>query len=513
MKEKITNKLEYEDASPNPEYLIKSIAEQGYSLETAIADLIDNSISAEADKIEILTDVRNNEFLKMFIVDNGNGMSEKQLIQNLQFPSSSVDEKRIETDLGRFGLGLKTASFSQTRKFTVITRTKEKAYNARTWDVDYLKSTGKWRIIVNTKAEIDLYVKEYMSCSDNYHKQFENLEPNTIIVWHGLYKYERFIDSKNRANSLIEELNKDTIEYLGIVFHRFLQRPSNPLAIRINHHLVKPFDPFPVVERTDLRTLGVYEKLFKGDIFKVEGFVLPASAIRESKQSGGWITPNKNLMDLEGLYIYRGDRIIHFGSWNGLLKRSSNLKLARLRVDVGNINDDLLQLNVAKSKISIPYELKVGFLKMLANLKTEAKKEYFNHGIRNHKASSSEKNTETIFTRHATSKGAKLELNIAYPGIEIFVNSLNTDQNEDFKILLRSINTQINKMRDVVTDSDFIGIEEKDELPISSLLKYIQRLKEAKYSKSKMMQIALTDLGYTRNNLPEEIKKTLENES
>jgi hypothetical protein len=512
MRTKEINK-EYEDASPNPEYLIKSIAEQGYSLETALADLIDNSISAGADKIEILTDVKDKEYLKMFIVDNGSGMTEKELTQNLKFPSSSVEEKRKETDLGRFGLGLKTASFSQTRKFTVISRKKGEVFHARTWDVDYLKRTGEWRIIVNTDSEINEYLKEYMSCSDNYQKQFENLEPNTIIVWHGLYKYERFIDSENRANSLIEELNKDTIEYLGIVFHRFLQRFSRPLAIRINHHLVKPFDPFPIDKRTDLRTLGVYEKLFKGDVFKVEGFVLPALAIKESKQQGGWITPNKNLMDLEGLYIYRGDRIIHFGSWNGLLKRSSNLKLARLRVDVGNLNDDLLQLNVAKSKISIPYELKLGFLKMLAKLKDEAKKEYFNHGIRNHKASSSKKNTETLFTRHATSKGAKLELNIAYPGINLFTNSLNSDQNEGFKILLRSINTQINKMRDVVEESDFIGIEEKDELPMSSLIKYIEKLKEQKLTKSKMIQIALTDLGYTRNNLPEEIKKILENES
>ena len=163
---------EYEDASPNPEYLIKSIAEQGYSLETALADLIDNSISALANKIEVLTDVSSKECLKMFIVDNGNGMTEKELIQNLQFPSSSVEKKRKETDLGRFGLGLKTASFAQTRKFTVISRKKGEVYNARTWDVDYLKRTGKWRVIVNTDSEIDEYLKEYRSCSDNYQKQF-----------------------------------------------------------------------------------------------------------------------------------------------------------------------------------------------------------------------------------------------------------------------------------------------------------------------------------------------------
>ena len=513
MKEKIISQLQYEDADPNPEYLIKSIAEQGYSLETALADLIDNSISAEADKIEILTDVNNEECLKMFIADNGNGMSDDELTQNMKFPSSSVEEKRGEKDLGRFGLGLKTASFSQTRKFTVISKTKNNGYNGRTWDVDYLKQTGKWRIIVNTDDEILEILKEYQACSDNYQKQFNDLEANTIIVWHGLYKYERFIDKENRANSLIEELSKETIEYLGIVFHRFLQKATKPLAIRINHHLVKPFDPFPASERTDLRTLGVFEKLFKGDTFKVEGFVLPVSAIKESKQSGGWITPNKNLMDLEGLYIYRGDRIIHFGTWNGLLKRSSNLKLARLRVDVGNLNDDLLQLNVAKSKISIPYELKRGFLQMLAKLREEAKKEYFNHGVRNHRSVSNEKNSDTLFTRYPTSKGAKLMLNTDYPGIDIFVNSLSQDQNEEFKIVLRSINTQINKMRDVSTESDFIGVEEKDELPMPILVKYIEKLKKQKFTKSKMIQIALTDLGYTRTNLPEKIKKLLENES
>ena len=505
--------LKYEDANPNPEYLIKSIAEQGYSLETALADLIDNSISADANKIEILTDVNNEEYLKMFIADNGKGMSEEGLKKNMKFPSSSVEDKREIKDLGRFGLGLKTASFSQTRKFTVITRNRGKSYNARTWDVDYLKTTGKWRIIVNTSNEIDEYIKEYKLCSDNYQKQFKNLEPNTIIIWHGLYKYERFVDSENRANALIEELNKDTIEYLGIVFHRFLQRVSNPLAIRINHHLVKPFDPFPTVERTDLRTLGIFEKIFKGDIFRVEGFVLPVSAIKESKQLGGWITPNKNLMDLEGLYIYRGDRIIHFGGWNGLLKRTSNMKLARLKVDVGNINDDLLQLNVAKSKISIPYELKRGFLKMIVDLRAEAKREYFNHGIRNHRAFSNKKNSETIFTRYATSKGSKLELNIDYPGMDFFTNSLSIDQNEDFKILLRGINTQINKMREVVEDSDFIGLEEKDKLSSSSLVNYIKKLKKLDLPKSKMIQIALTDLGFTRNNLPQEIKEILEYES
>ena len=117
-----------EDASPNPEYLIKSIAEQGYSLETSLADLMDNSISANADKVEVLINMDEEPF-KLFLADNGDGMSEEELIKNMQFPSNSPENKRNSEDLGRFGLGMKTASFSQTRKFTVLSRKRgEKKY-------------------------------------------------------------------------------------------------------------------------------------------------------------------------------------------------------------------------------------------------------------------------------------------------------------------------------------------------------------------------------------------------
>ena len=134
--------IKSEDASPNPEYLIKSIAEQGYSLETSLADLIDNSISAKADKIEILVDTDTEPF-RLFLADNGEGMTEDELKNNMQFPSNSPENSRLNSDLGRFGLGMKTASFSQTRKFTVLSKKKgEKKYNGRTWDVNFLKI--KW---------------------------------------------------------------------------------------------------------------------------------------------------------------------------------------------------------------------------------------------------------------------------------------------------------------------------------------------------------------------------------
>lgn len=509
MKKQIAGKLDFEEASPNPEYLIKSIAEQGYSLETALADLVDNSISAKADKIEILTDVSNPEHISLYITDNGVGMTAKELALNMKFPSSSVDKKRDKTDLGRFGLGLKTASFSQTRKFTVLSRKENNSYSARTWDVAYLRECGEWRIIVNTDEQIDQILIDYRACTNNFSKQFPNFEPNTLIVWQGLYKFQNFIEFENRAKALIEQLDKTSREYLGIVFHRFMQRKESPLQIRINNWLVDFFDPFPIKTRQDLRSLGVFEKLYKNDVFRVEAFVLPSVAIKEEKKHGGWVTPNRNLMDLEGLYIYRNERIIYFGGWNGLIKQQANLKLARLKVDVGNINDDILQLNVSKSKISIPFELNRGFLEKVAQLRTEAKKEYFNHGIRDVSTSKNESN-EALFNKVITSKkGAILELNPEYPGIKTFVEGLDAKQEKQFRLIMHLINVSSNKMLDKHEDTQIVGIEEVDKINIELILSYIKQLKLSGFSKEKIKELAFAHMGFKDTNLPEELSSIL----
>lgn len=509
MKEKIAEKLDYEEANPNPEYLIKSIAEQGYSLETALADLIDNSISARADKIEILTDVSNTDHISLYITDNGDGMTADELAANMKFPSSSVESVRDKTDLGRFGLGLKTASFSQTRKFTVLSRKENGTYSARTWDVDYLRKCGKWRIIVNTDEQINQVLNDYRDCTNNFSKQFHDYEPSTLIVWQGLYKFQNFIELENRAKALIEQLDKTTREYLGIVFHRFMQRKVKPLQIRINNWCVDFFDPFPIKERQDLRSLGVFERSYKNDVFKVEAFVLPSVAIKEEKKHGGWVTPNRNLMDLEGLYIYRGERVIYFGGWNGLIKRQANLKLARLKVDVGNINDDILQLNVAKSKISIPFELNRGFLEKVAQLRTEAKKEYFNHGIRDVSASKNE-SKEALFNKVITSKkGAILELNPNYPAIKTFVEGLDSKQHKQFRLIMHLINVSSNRMLDKHEDTQIVGIENTDKIDIGLLINYIKQLKDQGFDKEKIKELAFFDLGFKHTDLPKEISTKL----
>src|SRR5690606_31538579 len=252
MTEPIHKPIKFEDSIPNPEYLVKSISEQGYTLESALADLIDNSISANASNVEILTDLEGERF-KLFIADDGQGMTESELIQNMKFPSSLMESGRERVDLGRFGLGMKTASFSQTRRFTVISRKKgSKGYHARTWDVDYLKEIMQWRVIVNGDQDIYDLCDRFNSLSQQYLNGVEGFEANTIIVWDGLFKFENYLSRENGLKAIKKEISEVTSDYLSLVFHRFLERRKNPVTIRLNNSLLQPFSPFPY-DIADLR--------------------------------------------------------------------------------------------------------------------------------------------------------------------------------------------------------------------------------------------------------------------
>lgn len=497
----------YEEATPNPEFLIKSIAEQGYSLDTSLADLMDNSISANATKIEILVDTDSEPF-KLFLADNGDGMTEDFLIRNMKFPSDSPENGRNESDLGRFGLGMKTASFSQTRRFTVLSKPKgTKKYKARTWDVDFLKNNG-WKIIVNSEEEIEEIINQYQKISSECFGEFEHFEANTIIVWSGLYKFESYLKEENRRIALKKEINEVTTDYLSLVFHRFMGRSVDPLKIRINNIQIEPFNPFPEKEK-DFRQIEPKQSQFRSDIIKIEGFVLPARAIQESKDSlSKWTTRYRGLMDMEGLYIYRADRIILFGGWNGIIKKAPRLQLARLRVEVGNKVDHLLHLNVAKSQIIIPHELRVAFEHYIDELKVEAEREYYNRGIRRFSGRKTQ-NTMQLFERDYSSKGSILEVNNNFPLIQHLRESLNQDQNSKLNLLFRMINTRVNSIRHVHEDKDFVGIEEKDGISISELKDNINRLLQSGLSKEMIKEEVIPHLGFKLSTLPDEIKSIL----
>jgi hypothetical protein len=493
--------MNYELANPNPEFLIKSIAEQGYSLKTALADLIDNSITANADRIEILTNTETSPF-ELFLADNGDGMDYSALKKNLQFPSQSPENDRDSKDLGRFGLGLKTASFSQTRKFTVISKKKgSNEFCGITWDVEHLKKSNRWEIIINNNYEISEYLKKYNDLSKAHLERSEKFFPNTIIVWQGLYKFENYLDNSNKIDAFNDEITNNTSQHLSIVFHRFLESQSNKIEIRVNNSKVKPFNPFPI--NNSIRSLETSQKSVGEDTVKIQGFVLPNSSIRESKSNNTIWTPiNKSLIDMEGLYVYRSNRLIIIGGWNDLIKKTPRMQLARLRIEIGNKIDHLFQLTVDKSEINIPYELKNSFLREIIKLKSEAQKEYFNHVLVN--VPNKQKNDKNeLFYKVATNKGVLMNFNDEFPLLKTLKSSLNTKQKAELNFILKMSSNLINKVRQV-DNIEIIGDEEKDGISTDEIVKSINELLKYGMTKEQIKKDILPNLGF-KNNFPEAI--------
>ena len=499
----MNSEIVYEDANPNPEYLLKSIAEQGYSLETSLADLIDNSISANANKIEILINIEKHPYT-LFIADNGKGMSKEILSKSMLFPSQSIEADRVATDLGRFGLGMKTASFAQTRCFTILSKEiNQDKYNARTWDINYISKEKKWKIKVNSENEITELFKEYEELSKGFLSSFENYKPNTIIIWKGLYKFEKYINSENKNESLRKEITEITSEYLSLVFHKFLERKTNPVNIRINNTTLKPFNPFPESE-IDVRRLEYKEKLFGGDIIRMEGYILPSRSIDESKNGNSiWTTNKKSLMDMEGIYIYRADRIIFYSGWLGLIKKNSKLQLARIKVEVGNKIDHLLHLNVAKSKVVVPHDLLKAFLRYVEILKIEAEKEFWSRGIKS--ISSNIINKLDLFIKNPSNKGMILALNKDYPLIQSLYNEIDKSGQSKLNFIFKMINSVINKIRQTHDDINYAEKKEGHEISEDDLESGIKNCLNSDISADDIKKHILTNLGYKVETLPQKI--------
>jgi hypothetical protein len=289
-----------------------------------------------------------------------------------------------------------------------------------------------------------------------------------------------------------------------LVFHRFMERRESPLRIRINNNIILPFNPFPT-DQKDFRPLEYKQRNFYTDTIKIEGFVLPSRSMVESRERNSiWTTKNRSLMDLEGIYVYRADRIILFGGWNDLIKKAPRLQLARLRVEVGNSVDHLLHLNVAKSQVIIPHDLVNAFENYIEELKTEAEREYFNRGVKKF-ADKKKGNPALLFDRVASNRGILLELNREFALIKALMNTLDGNETALLNLIMKMVNTHINEIRQVHQHTDFTGDAKKDGLTSVELEQCIQRLKQSGMSSEIIRNDILPNLGFNIANLPEPV--------
>lgn len=318
--------------------IVESLRAIGYNLETAISDIIDNSISAGAKTIAV--DFRwAGEDSYIRIEDNGRGMQEAELIEAMRLGSHNPLEARHKKDLGRFGLGLKTATFSQCRRLTVSTKIENGGMQVKCWDLDFIQSMKQWALINHV----------YDQDSDRNLGSLGSAA-GTIVMWENL---DKLIGSRLTLKSHDNFLKKveRTEKYLGMVFHRFLGGP-NAVSIVLNNRAIKAWDPFMVDE---LSTQEFPEERFsdgKG-VISVKSYILPhhskLSNTRYELGEGmrGWT-------EQQGFYIYRNRRLLVAGDWMGMFRKEESCKLARISVDISNEMDVAWDIDVKKASARPP---------------------------------------------------------------------------------------------------------------------------------------------------------------
>lgn len=322
---------------------MESMRAVGYTLETAIADIIDNSISAEATRVDIFFNSEKPDHLA--ILDNGHGMASREICHAMRLAGRNPSSQRGDGDLGRFGLGLKTASLSQCRSLTVVSKRAGGDLAGYVWDLDHLAETGRWSLMELTATEIaDLPRIDGLS----------KLASGTLVLWR---KLDRLTGAPGTSRASLDDQLLSARQHLALVFHRYLAGESGrPFSIAMNQIEPPRIDPFLGHHRaTQLGRTESFE--VEGQTVTVRPYTLPflnKLTARDRELAGTGAT----LRDTQGLYIYRQLRLVIWGTWFRIVPKDDDGRLARVQVEIPNTLDHLWALDIKKSAAVPPPEVR-----------------------------------------------------------------------------------------------------------------------------------------------------------
>jgi Histidine kinase-, DNA gyrase B-, and HSP90-like ATPase len=341
--------------------LLESMRALGYSFEAAVADLVDNSLSAQAGNVDIRFSPFDEPYVA--ILDDGTGMLPATLTAAMRHGSQNPTVPRGERDLGRFGLGLKTASLSQCRRMTVVSL-RDGVLSGRCWDLDHIAIRQDWILLQLLHEEI-----QKLPLVDQLTLQTHG----TLVLWQnfdrlgaGEYSIEKALG--NRMDLLRE--------HLALVFHRFLAGGPgmSAVAISINNFPLQPVDPF-LTRNGATQPLPPQDFPLAGEKVLVQAYILPhiSRLSREDLELAGG---EDGLRRNQGFYVYRNRRLISWGSWFRLVRQEELSKLARVRVDLSSQLDHLWKLDIKKSSTSPPEALRDGLKQIIGRI-TEGSRSVF----------------------------------------------------------------------------------------------------------------------------------------
>jgi hypothetical protein len=355
-------------APPKAGAMIEALRGLGYTTATALADIIDNSISAGATRVEVdFYWFEQNSWVTIY--DDGRGMNSVELDLAMRLGDRNPLDHRASHDLGRFGLGLKTASFSQCRRLTVASL-KDDSINCLRWDLDVLANSHDdgWHLLEGPAEG-----------SESKLQRLGNHSHGTLVLWEVM---DRVVTKGSTEQDFLDQIDR-VEQHLSMVFHRFLAGSRPRLNILLNGRKIASWDPFLAVHPSTWSS--PVERIYvEGGTVEVQSHVLPHKdrlSVDEQKCAegpDGWTAQ-------QGFYVYRNERMLVAGSWLGLGRGRSWTKeeahrLARIRLDIPNSADADWKIDIRKSTARPPVSIRERLTRLAEDTRERARRVFAHRG-------------------------------------------------------------------------------------------------------------------------------------
>ena len=356
------------ELQPDPQRISAGLRDTGYNFNTAVADIVDNSIAANATKMAIEINVSPQGQVKVYFADNGCGMDKDGLINARKYGSKERPNKK---SLGKFGLGLKTASSAFCKQYSLISRANPGDELLKVeWNLDYIAQMGQWLLQFPTINEDEIEI-------------FESVAGNgtgTLLIWDTVDRIKFDYTYKKSAEKAQKKLIDDLRFHLSMVFQRFLDTEddrADNIEITVNGQKLTPWDPFctkePNTEKLQSTTLEIAVDGYGTLKCDLAAYIIPRrgeySSMEAEKEARG-------SNDTQGIYVYRENRLIHYGDWFGIMKKEPHVSLLRVSFSFDYQMDELFSIDIKKSRILLIPELLKQVEEFLGAPRREADKRY-----------------------------------------------------------------------------------------------------------------------------------------
>lgn len=347
-----------EEIIPDADRVIFGLRDTGYDFNTAIADIIDNSITARATNVDVSINVTPKGEILVYIVDNGTGMNQQELRNAMKYGSA---ERQNKKSLSKFGLGLKTASTAFCRRMSLISRGSDGVIRKIQWDLDYIAKVNRWKPITMEPNKFEIKILESIAGDGT----------GTVVAWEnvdrllakGLDEYS----GKAAINNAIKTKKERLRYHLGITFQRFLDTTDSRcpnIDISVDMVPVDAIDPFCIGEPETIKYQLPKPLMIKVDENEKHPITLTAYVL---PRQADFSTPKakedaKISVNTEGFYVYRENRLIHYGDWLGMYSNEPHYSLLRVEFSFGAELDNAFNVDIKKSRI-LPAEEIIDWIK------------------------------------------------------------------------------------------------------------------------------------------------------